>query len=137
MVNSGWGFGAGNLEPFGQLDSVLKGSIPSLCACPFKQYSSYFGGEPALLNHGDHHIHRIPFTTRRPTMKEAKRICQLLGNIHYVNESCAALGTKASVNIDGAAAVGIRVPSNESNVLLESEKTGKSIKVKPAKGKLN
>jgi hypothetical protein len=90
-----------------------------------------------LLNHGDHRIHRIPFTTSRPTMKEAKWICHLLGNIHYVNESCTALGTKACVNIDGAAAVGIWVPSNESNVLLESEKTGRSIKVKPPKGKLN
>jgi hypothetical protein len=137
MYGKQWmGVWSGNLEPFGQLDSVLKGSIPSLCACPFKQYSSYFC-EPALLNHGDHRIHRIPFTSRRPTLKEAKRICHLLGTIHYVNESSAALGTEASVNIDGAAAVGIRVPSDESNVLLESEKTGKSIKVKPPKGKLN
>jgi hypothetical protein len=104
---------------------------------PSSNTQAIFGGEPALLNHGDHCIHWIPFTTRRPTLKEAKQICHLLSTIHYVNESSAALGTEASVNIDGAAAVGIRVPSNESDVLLESEKTGKSIKVKPPKGKLN
>ncbi len=104
---------------------------------PSSNTQAIFGGEPALLNHGDHRIHQIPFTSRRPTLKEAKRICHLLGTIHNVNESSAALGTEASVNIDGAAAVGIRAPSDESNVLLESEKTGKSIKVKPPKGKLN
>ncbi|CAM6032711.1 unnamed protein product [Sphagnum compactum] len=47
---------------------------------------------------------------------------ELLLNLH---QHGAALGTEASVNIDGAAAVGIRVPSNESNVLLESEKTAR------------
>jgi len=104
---------------------------------PSSNTQAIFGGEPALLNHGNHCIHRIPFTTRRPTLKEAKRICHLLGTIFYVKESSAALRTDTSVNIDGAVAVGIRAPSAESNVLLESEETGKSIKVKPPKGKLN
>jgi len=104
---------------------------------PSSNSQAIFGGEPALLNHSDHRIHRIPFTTRRPTMKEAKRICHLLGTIYYVREGSAALGTEASVDIDDAAAVGIRALSNASNVLLESEKTGKSIKAKLPKGKLN
>jgi len=104
---------------------------------PSSNSQAIFGGEPALLNHSDHRIHRIPFTTRRPTMKEAKRICHLLGTIYYVREGSADLGTEASVDIDAAAAVGIRSLSNASNVLLESEKTGKSIKAKLPKGKLN
>ncbi len=61
----------------------------------------------------------------------------MLGTIYYVREGSAALGAEASVDIDDAAAVGIRALSNASNVLLESEKTGKSIKAKLPKGKLN
>jgi len=71
-------------------------------------------------------------------MKEAKqKICHLLGTVYCAKESSAALGTEASVKIDDAAAVGIRALSNESTVLLEFEKTGKSINAKPPKGELN
>ncbi|CAM6014682.1 unnamed protein product [Sphagnum balticum] len=59
------------------------------------------------------------------------------GSLHSVYESSAALGTEASVKIDDAAAVGIRARSNESTVLQEFEKTGKSINAKPPKGELN
>ncbi len=100
----------------------LKAASHLFVHAPSSNSQAIFGGEPALLNHSDHRIHRIPFTTRRPTMKEAKRICHLLGTIYYVREGSAALGTEASVDID---------------VLLESEKTGKSIKAKLPKGKLN
>jgi len=116
----------------------LRAAFHLFVHAPSSNRQAIFGGEPASLNHSDHHIHQIPFTTRRPTMKEAKqKICHLLGTVYCAKESGAALGTEASVKIDDAAAVGIRALSNESTVLLEFEKTGKSINAKPPKGELN
>jgi len=104
---------------------------------PSGNTQAIFGGEPASLNHSDHQIHQIRFTTRRPTIKEAKQICHLLGTVYCAKESSAALGTEASVKTYDAAAVGIRALSNEFTVLLEFEKTVKSINAKPPKVELN
>jgi hypothetical protein len=115
----------------------LRAAFRLFVHAPSSNSQAIFDGEPASLNHSDHHIHQIPFTTTRPTMKEAKQICHLLGTVYCAKESSAALGTEASVKIDDDAAVGIRALSNESTVLLEFEKTGKSINAKPPKGELN
>ena len=45
---------------------------------PSSNAQTLFGGENAVLDRNDRRIRRIPFTTRRPTMKEAKRISYLL-----------------------------------------------------------
>jgi hypothetical protein len=106
----------------------LRAAFHLFVHAPSSNSQAIFVGEPASLNHSDHHIHQIPFTTRRPTMKEAKKqICHLLGTVYCAKESSAALGTEASVKIydADAAAVGIRALSNEFTVLLEFEKTGK------------
>jgi hypothetical protein len=103
----------------------LRAAFHLFVHAPSSNSQAIFVGEPASLNHSDHHIHQIPFTTRRPTMKEAKQIRHLLGTVYCAKESSAALGTEASVKIYDAAAVGIRALSNEFTVLLEFEKTGK------------
>jgi len=118
----------------------LRAAFHLFVHAPSSNSQAIFDGEPASLNHSDHHIHQIPFTTKKPTMKEAKKqICHLLGTVYCAKESSAALGTEASVKIydADAAAVGIRALSNEFTVLLEFEKTGKSINAKPPRVELN
>lgn len=48
---------------------------------PSSNAQTLFGGENLVLDRNDRRIRRIPFTTRRPTMKEAKRISYLLSSL--------------------------------------------------------
>ncbi|KAH9329559.1 hypothetical protein KI387_001667, partial [Taxus chinensis] len=47
----------------------------------------FFSGENPPLSHHDNRVRRIPFTTRRPTLKEAKRIYHQLTCIHFAEKA--------------------------------------------------
>ncbi|CAM6128731.1 unnamed protein product [Calypogeia fissa] len=54
---------------------------------PSANGQALFGGESAPLSRTDPRIRRIPFTTRRPTYKEAKRVHHILTTISYQDEA--------------------------------------------------
>ncbi|KAL2610192.1 hypothetical protein R1flu_028765 [Riccia fluitans] len=65
---------------------------------PSANAQALFGGENAPLDRNDPRIRRIPFTTRRPTFKEAQRVFRVLTTITYDGEVPASIDTPAVVS---------------------------------------
>jgi Bacteroidetes VLRF1 release factor len=58
-----------------------------LVAAPGSNAKTLFSGTPALLNKKDNRIRRVPFTTRRPTLSEAKRVARVLLTVYDASEA--------------------------------------------------
>jgi hypothetical protein len=58
-----------------------------LVAAPGSNAKTLFSGTPALLNRKDQRIRRVPFTTRRPTLSEAKRVARVLLTVYDASEA--------------------------------------------------
>eukprot|EP00249_Psilotum_nudum_P006344 c19656_g1_i1 orf=820-2871(-) len=56
---------------------------------PSSNSQAFFGGEDRPLDRHDARIRHIPFTTRRPTLKEVNRVFHLLAAINYMEEDDA------------------------------------------------
>ncbi|BBN19387.1 ankyrin repeat and zinc finger domain-containing protein 1 [Marchantia polymorpha subsp. ruderalis] len=69
---------------------------------PSANGQALFGGENAPLNRNDLRLRRIPFTTRRPTFKEAQRVFRVLASITYEEESPTSIETPIAM-VDGSA----------------------------------
>lgn len=69
---------------------------------PSSNAQTLFGGENVVLDRNDRRIRKIPFTTRRPTMKEAKRVSFLLSLFHKLDADTVSVTTGIP---DGVAAL--------------------------------
>ncbi|KAG7672524.1 putative Ankyrin repeat and zinc finger domain-containing protein 1 [Nannochloris sp. 'desiccata'] len=58
-----------------------------LIAAPGSNAKTLFSGTPALLNRKDIRVRRVPFTTRRPTLSEAKRVARVLLTVYDASEA--------------------------------------------------
>ncbi|MCO5589120.1 hypothetical protein L7F22_043086 [Adiantum nelumboides] len=66
---------------------------------PSKNSHVLYGGDDAPLNRNDKRVRSVPFTTRRPTFKEAKRVFNELISITYKKkESFDAVNSESSSN---------------------------------------
>lgn len=92
---------------------------------PSSNAQTLFGGENVVLDRNDRRIRKIPFTTRRPTMKEAKRISYLLSLFQKLDSQTLSVTTGIP---DGVAALRGEDPSN---VPLQAGKPLDKKKVKP------
>lgn len=60
---------------------------------PSSNAQSVFGGDNAVLDRNDRRIRKIPFTTRRPTMKEAKRVSYILSLFQKLDSNTVSVTT--------------------------------------------
>jgi len=58
-----------------------------LVAAPGSNAKTLFSGTPALLNRKDQRIRRVPFSTRRPTLSEVKRVARVLLTVYDASEA--------------------------------------------------
>lgn len=103
---------------------------------PSSNAQTLFGGENVILNRNDRRIRRIPFTTRRPTMKEAIRINHLLGTLYHIDKETWASGLDTSRNLESSItepANGGEVPREAVDVQHQTEKLSKGKKSKSRK----
>ncbi|KAG6546346.1 hypothetical protein Mapa_012387 [Marchantia paleacea] len=69
---------------------------------PSANGQALFGGENAPLDRNDPRLRRIPFTTRRPTFKEAQRVFRVLASVTYDEEIPTSIETPMAM-VDGRA----------------------------------
>lgn len=60
---------------------------------PSSNAQTVFGGENAVLDRNDRRIRKIPFTTRRPTMKEARRVSYILSLFQKLDSNTLSVTT--------------------------------------------
>jgi hypothetical protein len=58
-----------------------------LVAAPGSNSKTLFSGTPALLNRKDRRIRKVPFTTRRPTLSEVKRVAKGLLTVYDASDA--------------------------------------------------
>ncbi|KAI7839248.1 hypothetical protein COHA_006946 [Chlorella ohadii] len=74
---------------------------------PSSNWQQLFGGEQPLLDRADPRIRRVPFTTRRPTFSETKRVMRILVTLYQLPEAPEVpASTAAQQGAAGGAAVG-------------------------------
>ena len=88
---------------------------------PSSNAQTLYGGDNAVLSSSDGRIRRIPFTTRRPTMKEAKRINYLLGTLYKVDEDNLSSFFDKSSATDGVVALRGQGVESSKNVPPQSK----------------
>ncbi|XP_024371985.1 uncharacterized protein [Physcomitrium patens] len=98
---------------------------------PSSNAQTLFGGENASLNRNDRRIRRIPFTTRRPTMKEAKRISHLLSWLQRLDLEAIHATADIPVTVGRSGRVTTLVGKDSSNVPAQTGKTSDRTKLKP------
>ncbi|PRW56664.1 Ankyrin repeat and zinc finger domain-containing 1 [Chlorella sorokiniana] len=63
---------------------LLSGCDLVFVHAPSSNWQQLFGGEQPLLDRADQRIRRVPFTTRRPTFSETKRIMRILVTLYQL-----------------------------------------------------
>jgi chemotaxis protein histidine kinase CheA len=69
-------------EALGSWQELLAGCALIFVHAPSSNWQQLFGGEQPLLGKADPRVRRVPFTTRRPTFSETKRVMRILVTLY-------------------------------------------------------